>query len=116
MCSTSICRASARPCSSISEMTVSPFSSALFGKLFSDPQIAAEFADDTSVKRMLAVEAGLARVEGRLGVIPETAAERIARAAERLLVDPGSLAERTAKDGVPVPALIALLRKEVGEA
>jgi len=97
-------------------MAVSPFSSVLFGKLMSDPEIAAEFEDAASLKRMLAIEAGLARVEGGLGAIPTEAGERIAAAAGRLHIDPASIAERTAKDGVPVPALVAALRDAVGEA
>jgi 3-carboxy-cis,cis-muconate cycloisomerase len=96
-------------------MAVSPFSSVLFGKLFSDQEIAGLFADRARLERMLAVEAALARVEGRLGIIPWEAGERIATAAERFSVDPASLAEKTARDGVPVPALIASLREAVGD-
>ena len=62
---------------------------------------------------MLRVEAALARVEGRLGVIPASAAETIAHAAERLRPDPAKLATATARDGVPVPALVAALREAV---
>jgi 3-carboxy-cis,cis-muconate cycloisomerase len=97
-------------------MTASLFSSALFAKLVSDAEIAALLDDSARLRFMLRVEAALARVEGRLGVIPADAAERIARAAEALTLDPSALAERTAKDGVPVPALVAALREAVTPA
>jgi 3-carboxy-cis,cis-muconate cycloisomerase len=96
-------------------MSASPLSSVLFGRLFADQEIADAFTDDARLKRMLAVEAALARAEGRIGIIPADAAERIAVAAERLHADPGTLAEQTARDGVPVPALLSVLREAVGD-
>src|SRR5690606_13176374 len=42
------------------------------------------------------------------------AAEAIARAVADTTVDPGSLAEGTAGSGIPVPALVAELRRAVG--
>jgi 3-carboxy-cis,cis-muconate cycloisomerase len=94
-------------------MSVSPFDSMLFGALLSDAEIAPLFDDAEQLRRMLRVEAALARVEGRLGMIPAAAAEAIAAAAERLRPEPTRLAAATAKDGVPVPALIAALRETV---
>ena len=90
-----------------------PSNSILFGGLLSDGEIAPLFDDAEQLRRMLRVEAALARVEGRLGVIPAGAAETIAHAAERLRPDPAKLATATASDGVPVPALVAALREAV---
>src|SRR3546814_4658677 len=59
---------------------------------------------------MLAFEAALARAEGSVGVIPQAAAERIAATAEELEIEPATLAEGTALDGIPVPALVAALQ------
>ncbi len=95
-------------------MSLLPFVSALLGPLLSDPEVAGLLDDRAQVKAMLAFEAALARAEGRTGVIPEAAAARIAAVAEDLDLDPAALAEGTARDGIPVPALVAALREAVG--
>lgn len=95
-------------------MSILAFDSALLGPLLSDAEIAGLLDDRAQLRAMLAFEAALARAEGRVGVIPEAAAARIAAVAETLEVDPASLAEGTARDGIPVPALVAALRKAVG--
>jgi 3-carboxy-cis,cis-muconate cycloisomerase len=98
-------------------MTVSPLDSALFGKLFSDPDLALLFDDRAQIRAMVAVEAALATAEAKAGVIPRPAAEAIARAAKGADIDPASLAEGTADAGIPVPALVAALRQRLdGEA
>ena len=95
-------------------MSILPFESALLGPLLSDPELAGLLDDRAQLKAMLAFEAALARAEGKAGVIPEAAARRIAEVADRLEIDPASLSAGAAKDGIPVPALVAALRKEVG--
>jgi 3-carboxy-cis,cis-muconate cycloisomerase len=95
-------------------MTVSLFDSELYGDLFSDREIVALLDDRARLRAMLEVEAALARVQGRLGVIPAAAATRIAEVAESLELDPAALAPGTASAGVPVPALVASLRAAVG--
>ncbi|MEE9210986.1 MAG: 3-carboxy-cis,cis-muconate cycloisomerase, partial [Kiloniellales bacterium] len=95
-------------------MTVSLFDSELYGGLFSDREIAALLDDRARLRAMLDVEAALARVQGRLGVIPPAAATRIAEVAESLEIDPAALAPGTAGAGVPVPALVAAPREAVG--
>ena len=95
-------------------MTVTPFDSALQGALLSDAEVAARLDDAAQLRSMLRFEAALARVQGRLGVIPKAAASRISEVAESFAPDPASLAEATARDGIPVPALIAALRAAVG--
>ncbi len=95
-------------------MTVSLFDSELYGGLFSDREIVALLDDRARLRAMLEVEAALARVQGRLGVIPAPAAARIAEAAESLDPDPAALAPGTASAGIPVPALVAALRAAAG--
>jgi 3-carboxy-cis,cis-muconate cycloisomerase len=95
-------------------MSVTPFDSVLFGPLLSDAELAELLDDRAQLRAMLAFEAALARAEGSVGVIPAEAAERIARVADRLEVDPAALAAGTAEDGIPVPALVAALREAVG--
>jgi 3-carboxy-cis,cis-muconate cycloisomerase len=95
-------------------MTVSPLDSALYGALLSDAETAVLFDARAEIRAMLAVEAALARAEAKLGVIPAEAGERIARTAERLEIEPATLAAGTASAGVPVPALVEALRRAVG--
>ncbi len=95
-------------------MSVTPFDSALYGGLLSDPEVAAELDDAAQLRTMLRVEAALARVQGRLDVIPEAAADRISGVAESFVPDPASLAAATAEAGIPIPALVAALRDAIG--
>lgn len=95
-------------------MSITPFDSALFGPLLSDPEVAAWQDDRAQLRAMLDFEAALAKAEARAGVIPDAAAREIATAAAKLELDPGDLAEGTARDGIPVPALVTALRKAVG--
>lgn len=96
-------------------MSATPFDSRLYGALLSDAEIAALLDDAAQLRAMLEVEAALAEAEGACAVIPQQAAETIARVARALTVDPGDLAEVTARDGIPVPGLVAALRRAVGE-
>jgi 3-carboxy-cis,cis-muconate cycloisomerase len=95
-------------------MSTTPFDSALYGPLLSDAEVAARLDDRAQLSAMLAFEAALAYAQGQVGVIPEAAAARIAEVAATLEIDPASLAEGTARDGIPVPALVAELRRAVG--
>ena len=95
-------------------MTVSPLDSELYGGLLSDG-VAALFSDAAQLSAMLRVEAALARVQGRLGVIPKEAAERISEVAESFAPEPASLAAATTEAGIPVPALVAALRDAIGD-
>lgn len=97
-------------------MSVTPFDSALFGPLLSDPELARWLDDRAQLRFMLEVEGALARAEASAGVIPEAAAEIITEVADSLEIDPADLAEGTARDGIPVPALVAALRKAVVDA
>ena len=85
--------------------------SALYRSLFGDDETAALFSDSAEVRAMLLVEGTLARVQGRLGLIPETAAAFIDRASREVQIDPAALAAETAVNGVPVPGLVAAFRK-----
>ncbi len=92
-------------------MPASPADSPLYRGLFSDDETAALFTDSAEIRAMLLVEGALARVQGQLGLIPETAAAFIDRAAREVLIDPAALAAETAVNGVPVPALVTAFRK-----
>jgi 3-carboxy-cis,cis-muconate cycloisomerase len=95
-------------------MTISPIDSRIFSPLFSDPELAAEFADETFVQRLLEVEAALAAAQAGLGLIPAEAAQQIASEAARLDLDYDALRAGTEKAGVPVIELVRQLRARVG--
>ncbi|WP_299396352.1 3-carboxy-cis,cis-muconate cycloisomerase [Pelagibius sp.] len=95
-------------------MAALPFDSRLYGDLLSDAEIAARLNDAAELRAMLAFEAALARAEARCGVIPQDAAKQITAVADNLTLDPAALAEATARDGIPVPGLVAELRRAVG--
>jgi 3-carboxy-cis,cis-muconate cycloisomerase len=84
--------------------------SQIYGQLFGDPEIEALFSDSAEMAAMLKVEAALAQVQANLGLIPAEAAGFIAQATATLPLDPAALASETARNGVPVPALLAALR------
>ena len=95
-------------------MSFSPTGSSLFSPLFRDEQIAAIFSDEQFIGYALQVEAALARVQGRLGVIPASAAIRISTVAAELQPDFGQLQEAVEKAGVPIAELVRQLRERVG--
>lgn len=89
--------------------------SKIFGPLFSDEEVAALFDDQAFMRAMLKVEGALARVEGRLGIIPPRAGERIAKICKTVVLDPQSIGQGTQRDGVPVISLVKALREAVGK-
>ncbi|MCU0828722.1 MAG: lyase family protein [Tabrizicola sp.] len=95
-------------------MPAAPADSALYGGLFNDPETARLFTDSAEIRAMLLVEGALARVQGTLGLIPPDAAAFIDRAAQEVQIDPSALAAETARNGVPVPGLLAAFRKAAG--
>lgn len=92
-------------------MPAAPADSAIYRDLFGDAEMAALFTDSAEARAMLLVEGALARVQGALGVIPAHAAAFIDRAAREVQIDPAALAVETARNGVPVPGLLAAFRK-----
>jgi 3-carboxy-cis,cis-muconate cycloisomerase len=95
-------------------MPAAPADSALYGGLFNDPETARLFTDSAEIRAMLLVEGALARVQGALGLIPVEAAAYIDRASHEVQIDPAALAVETARNGVPVPALLTAFRKQAG--
>ena len=87
-------------------MPFSPTDSTIYAPLFSDPSLANIFSDQQFVRDMLTVEAALAEVQGRLGVIPKAAAETIAAEAAALTVDFEALQAGVEQAGVPIIELV----------
>ena len=96
-------------------MALPPTDSQLFSTLFHDPEVSEIYTDEAFVRQMLAVEAALATVEGRLGVIPAEQAAQIAQAASRLQVNTAEMKAGIEKAGMPVIDLVRQLRAEAGE-
>lgn len=93
-------------------MPANPADSALYRDLFGDDETARLLSDSAVLRAMLLVEGQLALVQGKLGLIPMEAAAYIDRAAREVVLDPSAMAAETARNGVPIPALLAAFRKE----
>ena len=91
-------------------MAASVFSSAVYGRLFGPGDVGRLWSDSAEVRAMLLVEGALAKVQGRLGVIPEISATYIHRASLEVQIDPSGLANSTAINGVCVPGLVDAFR------
>jgi 3-carboxy-cis,cis-muconate cycloisomerase len=86
----------------------------VYRALLADAEVSTLLGDAAQARAMVAVERALARVEGRLGVIDPAAAARIDEALAGFDPDLADLARGTGSAGVPVPALVAQLRRAVG--
>jgi 3-carboxy-cis,cis-muconate cycloisomerase len=97
-------------------MSVNPADSEVFGTVFGTDEMRAVFGDRALVQKMLDVEAALARVEARLGIIPMPAAEAITAAAAVERVDLAALGASTRVVGYPVVGLAKALGQAAGGA
>jgi 3-carboxy-cis,cis-muconate cycloisomerase len=95
-------------------MSVNPADSAVFGTLYGSDAMRALFDDAAFCRRMLAVEAALARAQGRLGLIPAEAAAAISEAAGRTELDTADLARSVRRVGYPVVGVVAALTRAAG--
>jgi 3-carboxy-cis,cis-muconate cycloisomerase len=86
----------------------------VLGSLFTDAELSTIFSEPRYVAEMVAVEAALATVEARLGVIPPESGKAIAERATTFRPDLGSIRSRLADEGVPVIELVRQLREHVG--
>lgn len=83
-------------------------------RLFSSRSEVAAAVDDAAwMRAMLDFEAGLAGALADAGLAPRSASEEIEAACAEIELDAGELASGTARDGTPVPALLAALRRRL---
>jgi 3-carboxy-cis,cis-muconate cycloisomerase len=82
--------------------------------VFTDEELATVFSEARYIREMVAVEAALATVEARLGVIPAESGARIVAASATFRPDLDAIRARLAHDGVPVIELVRQLREHVG--
>jgi len=97
-------------------MTANPADSAIYGALFGSGAMRALFSDERRLQAMVDVEAALARVEARLGLIPKSAAAAIVKAAKATKLSPAEIGKGTALIGVPAAAVAKALGKAAGGA
>jgi 3-carboxy-cis,cis-muconate cycloisomerase len=92
-------------------MPVNPADSEILGSLFGTDDMRSVFGDRGWVQAMLDVEAALARVQARLGLIPESAAEAISAAAKADNIPFAEMAAQTRNVGYAVLPLVRALGK-----
>jgi 3-carboxy-cis,cis-muconate cycloisomerase len=95
-------------------MTVSAFDNPILSALLGDEEAASYFSVEADIRAMLAFEGALAKAQASVGLIPSEAAAHIAEVCETFSPDIAALAKGAAQDGVVAPALVRLLRAQVG--
>jgi 3-carboxy-cis,cis-muconate cycloisomerase len=68
-------------------MAVSAIDSRVFRNLFGTEEIHAIFSDEAYIKRLVDVEAALARAEASAGMIPETAGDAITASLKEVTIE-----------------------------
>jgi 3-carboxy-cis,cis-muconate cycloisomerase len=96
-------------------MAVNPADSRVFGTLYGSDAMRAVFDERRFLQRMLDVEAALARVQARLGIIPAEAAAAIAAAARVENLREDELAASVRNVGYPVVGVVKGLGRAAGE-
>ena len=100
-------------------MTATAIDSIVFRDIFSTPEMRHMFSDETRTKFYLDIEAALARVQARLGIIPERAAQEIVRQCKVENIDFAKLKVQTERIGYPVlgvvQQIVALCADGLGE-
>ncbi|GGX27939.1 3-carboxy-cis,cis-muconate cycloisomerase [Pigmentiphaga litoralis] len=95
-------------------MPVSVLESAMFKDMFGTPAMRAVFDDAATIRRYVETEVALARVQGRLGIIPAAAAQAIEARADAGGIDPVRLAHDTEIVGYPILPLVHQLSAQCG--
>ena len=82
--------------------------------LFGDEELGRAMGARAQIAAMLKAEAALARAQGKLGIIPETASGSVSETAENLRPDPSELAAGMAAAGIAAQPVIAALKSACG--
>ena len=83
--------------------------SAIFGNLFSTEAMRQVWSDENRTRKYLDIEAALARVQARLGIIPAKAAAEIVRNCRLEKIDLSKLRAQTERIGYPVLGVVQQL-------
>ncbi|MGZ5079224.1 MAG: class-II fumarase/aspartase family protein [Usitatibacter sp.] len=93
--------------------------SRIFGNIFGTAAMRQVWSDENRTAKYLEIEKALARVQGRLGIIPREAADEIVRNCDISKIDMEKLREQTERIGYPVLGVVsqlnALCRDKLGE-
>jgi len=89
------------------------FDSQISIAVYADEEITRLFSDEAFITTLIAVESQLAQVQEELGVIPAGYGRTISRCLDTMKIDPAELSAGYAKDGIAVPALVAILRRQL---
>src|ERR1700719_526656 len=87
-------------------MTATALDSAIFRDIFTTPEMRGVFSDAARTGYYLRVEAALARVEARLGIIPAEAAREIERQCRIENIDFARLKKQTERIGYPILGIV----------
>jgi 3-carboxy-cis,cis-muconate cycloisomerase len=100
-------------------MPATALDSAIFRDIFGNEAMGRVFSDGSRIQKYLDIEAALARVQARLGIIPHEAAEEICRHCTIDQFDFEKLKKQTERIGYPVlpvvQQLVALCKDGLGE-
>ena len=100
-------------------MPATALDSLIFRDIFTTPAMRQVFSDEARVGYYLEIEAALARVQGRLGIIPAHAAEEIVRKCRIDNIDLAKLKIQTERIGYPilgvVQQIVAICADGLGE-
>ena len=92
-------------------MASSLIDSSIFQGLFSSAAMRQVWSDENRTQKYLDVERALAVVQGRLGLIPQEAAEEIARHCRLEQIDMSLLRQQTEGTGYPILGVVSQLNK-----
>jgi 3-carboxy-cis,cis-muconate cycloisomerase len=93
-------------------MPASALDSAIFRDIFSTEAMRRVFSDENRVQKYLDIEAALAKVQARLGIIPKEAAEEIVKHCQAAEYDFALLKKQTERIGYPVLPVVQQLVKK----
>src|SRR6186713_1611961 len=100
-------------------MPSSIIDSAIFQGIFSSDEMRLVWSDENRTQKYLDIEAALARVQGRLGLIPQEAADEIVSHCQLEQIDMGKLRQQTERIGYPILGVVTqlnqLCRDKLGE-
>ena len=100
-------------------MAATIIDSAIFQGIFSSDAMRLVWSDENRTRKYLDVEAALAKVQGRLGLIPQAAADEIVSHCRLDQIDMGALRQQTERIGYPILGVVsqlnALCRDKLGE-
>src|SRR5215475_5099627 len=100
-------------------MPATTLDSTIFRDIFTTPEMRQVFSDENRIACYLEIEAALARVQGRMGIIPAEAAREIEAKCRVENIDFAKLKATTERIGYPilgvVQQIVALCDKGLGE-